>query len=757
MAPKPQRLAALLMAAVMAAPGLAWAKEPPAPTQPPVLESAPADQPAVAPAQGVKLAEPKVSREEAIQLARRVFDIPSTLEGPLVNVQQFQDMVTWRLEWNSPKDNPVRRQIMVEVDGLTGVIRQFYQSTYGRGLQPSQEIKYTRSEAQKLAEAWLDKLAADVKAQLRLQEQPLDERYGGNAYMYRWNRLEQGYPVLGQGVTIRIDASTGELQNFSREWQEKLTFPQPERLLPREKAEAIYRSLPLQLRYHYYQRPGIDNGEWRLVYVPVAGYPLVSQDGKLIDYRSRTLDPAALLQIQAVPPGEKPYVRPAKPLTQEEALAVARQVTGRTDNPTGAYYNEQGGDVVLKTWNFTWETTGEDGRNSSAQVTVDAVLGVPISMHTWVNFEGTPPAPKLTQAEARARAIAFLQQYRPDLAGRVALQPQMEQPPMDKMWEYSFSFLWLENGIPVDQSNMEVSVDTQTGHIRHFWANDFEVRRSAPFPPATGLMPATAAVDVLLKHQGLQLAWANILKEEKPWPEKSVTEWQLVWALQEPLPIQGIDARTGTPYDWQGRDLIQAMQRPADISGHFAEKEIDFLWSRGVLEAQDGKFRPDATASAEDLVRWLTLVRGYQPFEGYQFTLAFDQAGRSVAGAKLANSPARGYFGAALQNGIILPEDFTDEVDPAGPVSRELFALWVARALGYGPVAAMENRIEMPFADQAQVGSRYANAVALLHGLKVISGGPGDHFFPQRAVTRGEAAKMLYAVSKQLPMSPYWK
>jgi hypothetical protein len=63
----------------------------------------------------------------------------------------------------------------------------------------------------------------------------------------------------------------------------------------------------------------------------------------------------------------------------------------------------------------------------------------------------------------------------------------------------------------------------------------------------------------------------------------------------------------------------------------------------------------------------------------------------------------------------------------------------------------------MPFADQAKIGAKYANAVAILHGMKVIKGDATTNYGPQDLLTRGDAAKVLFAVASRGRMYPFWK
>jgi hypothetical protein len=350
--------------------------------------------------------------------------------------------------------------------------------------------------------------------------------------------------------------------------------------------------------------------------------------------------------------------------------------------------------------------------------------------------------------------VAFIHSYRPDLAGKIMIMPSEESRnpelkiklAMSPRQTYYVRFAFMKNGIRVADRQASIDVDAMTGKVRGFWANDFAAKDQ--FPVAAALITSEAAMNAFLQSQGVEAAWVEFWQPTATGKDMQQSPPQLVWAPGAALNVAGIDAKTGAPLDFQGRDLLQQGKRPTDIDGNVAEREIELLWVRGILDLKDGKFNPAETATAGELARWLVMARGMQPYMSYDFRGAFS-GGRGGDGfaAKLENAKESAYFGAALQNGIILPEDFTMDSDPTAPVSRELFALWVTRAMGYGAVARMPNRIAMPFADQAGIGAGYANAVALLHGLSVAKGDEQTKFEPQRKVTRGEAAIFLFAVA----------
>ncbi|MDF2631031.1 MAG: S-layer protein [Symbiobacteriaceae bacterium] len=764
-------MASLLVAALLTAPGAALAAEgPTAPAQEPVKTEAPVTKPALpVPDQKptVPLAEVKVTREEAVALAAKAFPVPAEMGTPNVSLSQSNTYASWEVTWQTPSKLPNQRSMTVMVNAITGQIMNYYTNSAATEEAP---LTYTRTEAYKLAAEWLGKLAPELKDGLRFVDNPLAYSYwGANAsYSYHWTRMEQGYPVQNQGVDITIDARTGKLQNYSFNWDPEFKAELPKSILDKAQAEAAYRAqLPMRLTYRRYTKPGTDLGEWRLVYKPVTGYPALSQDGKLIGYNGEPIDFTAMADLKLVPATAKPYVKPAQPLTPDEALAMAYAITGRTEAPTNMNCREYGEEAKEHTCNFDWYSPDSPG----GYLQIDLTTGLLVHMSNWAQYDPIPDPkkyePKFSVTQAQKIAVEFLQKYRPDLAGKALIQPPSEEMMIrykemgEPIRSYNFQFLMTHEYIPVEGWQVGIEIDANTGDIRYFYGyNEMSANEKEPFPALTDLKKAEAAIDSFLTNQGLELVWQTQMPEsyymgKMPTVDaekKSVTT--LVWAPRAVMGIEAIDAKTGVPYDYEGRDLIEAAKRPTDIDGHYAQREIELLWARRIFDLKDGKFNPEQTISAAEAARWLVMAKGMQPYPMYDFAMSFAGAGKGAAAENLSKSEAAAYFGAALQSGILLPEDFAVDADPNAPVTREQYALWTVRALGYGDIAKMEAKIEMPFKDQAAIGAKFANAVALLNGLKISSGDAAGNFNPQAMVTRGEAAKILFAVASKSRM--YW-
>ncbi|HYF94567.1 MAG TPA: S-layer homology domain-containing protein [Symbiobacteriaceae bacterium] len=754
-------IAALMAAAILTAPGTVLAGDGAGAADQPVIIAEPVDTDDKEPVKEAPapLVEVKITREEAIAIAAKFFAIPEEMGEPYVSLSQSKAYATWDLNWRTPSKKPNPRMISVMVNALTGQITGYHYSGAAAGEVP---LSYSRSQAYKVAAEWLAKLAPDRQASLRYVDNPLDYGfYGGNAvFQFHWDRMEQGYPVSGDGADLTVDARTGELQNFNLSWRNDLAVTLPKEVLDQAQAEDAYRkNLPMQLMYRYYQKPATDKGEWKLVYRPFGhSFPMVNQEGQLIGYDGKAIEFSRWTDLKLVPASDKPYAQPEKPLTRDEALARARALTGRTDAPSNMDCRESGEEQKRQACSFHWN---DEAAGAYVNLEMDLATGLVTYYGNWDRGEQVPPEKfqaKVSAEQARTIAIEFMQKFRPDLAGKALVIPSPEyELKMAAVGEpvrnYYFQFMVTREYIPIYGHEAGANVDAATGSIRHFSGPMVTENEQEPFPALTNLIKGEAVIESFLKNQGLEQTWVTF-NPMMIYPGKGVREEAeakpetlLVWAPRRAMNIDMFDAVTGVPYDYSGRDMIEAAKRPVDIEGHAAQREIELLWARGIFELKDGKFNPDATASAAELARWLVLARGMQPYPMYDFAMNFKLAGRGAAGENLAASTEAPYFGAALQAGILLPEDFTDDADPNAPVSRELYSLWVSRALGYGDIAKMENRIEMPFTDKDAIGAKYANAVALLYGLKIDRGDAESKFNPGRQVTRGEAAKMLFAVA----------
>lgn len=689
--------------------------------------------------------EPTVTAEAAVASVREMIGIAEGRGEPQVELIPWGEVgVRWRIVWESDWETG---QPWVEtlVDAMTGRLVDYstYELTGGRAALP----RFTRSEVEAKATEWLERLVpegqrADLSPVVFIPAQA--PFYDLGQHHFRWQREALGYPVSGDQVSIRISARTGTLTSFHMNWSERAKFALPEQQLAREEAERLFlERMPLELVYRLVSDRDSGAERYRILYQPTdhGGSSYLNQAGQRLDFAGQPVA-EAVGGWQLVPAPDK--ASPAGPFDQAAALALAMELTGREEPPNSPGPSTWGPYGSQPTWNFTWANS-----HSYTEVMIEQETGLLAALHT-LQDQFTPSAQvewKVTTEEARQTAIAFLQTYRPDLAGRVALRTlpdHVESEVQTLGSSYGLTFVVMHRGIPVDNRMGTVEVDMETGAVVGFWF--FGEDGSAPLPEPENLIGEEKARGRIMETAGLHLGWRSF----PLWEGQGAPAFQLVWSLGDDLsPVAGVDGQTGTVLDWEGRDLQSRALPPADIAGHPAGREIELLWFQGVLPTVDGQFQPDHLVSTGEAIRWLTEATQtsfYDIYPGNRRRLGED----SVLGRAIAESPDALYLRSAVEAGIIRETDFDGKVDLAAPVTRERFALWAVRALGHDRVASMAVRIPMDLADGDQVGEGYANAVAILAGLSLLPAGDDGRFQPQAQLTRGAAAQMIYAVALEL-------
>jgi len=185
------------------------------------------------------IAGPVVSQEEAVKLARSVF--PELLAGKDLQVQLNDFMgagqQVWQLSWNSNNPYPASRpeHISVILDAQNGDLlnADFWM---GMGDTGSGTNLISREEARKKAEEFAGKVQPAEFARTRLDEKQLYGNYEPRGIMkqthsFNWQRVENGIAVEMDGITVGVDALTGQIQQYSFRWHRGVDFPAPGEVL----------------------------------------------------------------------------------------------------------------------------------------------------------------------------------------------------------------------------------------------------------------------------------------------------------------------------------------------------------------------------------------------------------------------------------------------------------------------------------------------------------------------------------------------
>ncbi len=754
---------ALILMVTLSSPALAATQPTPAPAAEPVHSVVNALDPAT-----VALT---MTEEQAIQKAHATFDIPESLGKPSVNLWSDSGKSgqgpTWNLNWEmDPRLGGTRVSYSVGIHAQSGEIVSYNLYQYDPSGKP-QATNLTRDEAQVIADAWYAKLVPSTKT----TEPQTNQAYMNNDFSFSWMRIESGIPFPDNSINITINPADGTLSSFYRSWDENVTFPKADKVVTVESAQAAYDKVGgVELVYQRIYTPA-GRSEVKLVYVSKAQNTSIDAlTGQVVDYNGQPW------------PGEgKPIdlgrsdvdlVKLEKPLTRDEALALARQYLGEDakgdpsydsysspGQPAGKFADEG---LRVSVWNFSWDIQGKEAnQNRYLSAMVDLEHGVLMSFNCYdgyVTDEQLRAQTPMSEEAARTAAIEYVKRVRPDLLNHLSITDRSVEEkypywPADRpapiQREYYFSFRRMISGadgsrIRFDADSVSVSIDRFSGQVRNFYVN-----WSSPEFPTLETVKLTPAQALEAFHLETPLK-LTYFRSYTPYSDGQ-PQVQLVYRPYNIYNGNLIDPTTGHLLDYSGKDVTELERGAEDIAEHPAKREIQQMIDRGIFEVKDGKFEPAKTMTRGDLAKALVIAfnQGYMVPE-FNRMAAMGKGGGAPAPSYADVNYDNGYYGyveAAVRAGILMPKVAGEKLNPDELVTNEEFALLTARAMGYATVINMKSTISNDFTDAAKIGTDYTNAVGLLAGLEVLSN--EGEFGPQSQVTRADAAKVLSSATRK--------
>lgn len=232
-------------------------------------------------------------------------------------------------------------------------------------------------------------------------------------------------------------------------------------------------------------------------------------------------------------------------------------------------------------------------------------------------------------------------------------------------------------------------------------------------------------------------------------------EAKLVYRLDHPYPGNTyLDAKSGQFISYQtGKPAEKKAQQtvvPADIKGHFAEKELLHLVKLKAIPLEDGKVLPNKIVTRGEFFDIFLRVLNYYP-EG----IYLEQSDRQPT---FTDVPKDSKYYAAVEWAVmqkwIQPEGKTFE--PDRPITREEAAEFVVSALGFGKLAELNNLFNLPFADKAEITKK--GHVAIAHELGLMKG-DGQRFNPKGELNRAQIAILLFrllGLQQEFQVRPYY-
>lgn len=709
-----------------------------------------------------------IGKDKAESLARSLVSIPSDYKLQNVNLYTQPNLTSIRNVWNLSfiklVNGKSKGSINVGIDADNGDLLSYRTYIDNPNAKPSYPLKVDRNAAKQAALAFIAKVTPKYKDQVRYNEDfgadakpPLN---GQIRHSLRFDRFVGDIAFLENYIDVEID-SEGHVLSFEVNWNSSLDFQPLKPSFTLQEATAKLRAAAVPELFYaipYQMTPPVK---------PLLAYGMnpVTIDavtGETIPLRYAENTAAA--PIADAPGGSKPAG--GKNLTREQAADAVKAAFPIPDDAklTNANYNEYKDDqtgTASSSWNLGWSLMDGDKETGNIYATIDSDTGIirnfGQNQYRPLSSQNASGSTKISVADAKSKAVELAKKQLPWLSNQWYLvEPTAEQSDSisknPDLNAYSFSFVRKTGGARVASDHLRVEIDAYTGSVQNFWAELSSYEYPAQTASTIGREKALDAWMQAYKTELTYVTETSYLLDGKPIP---VEKYKLMVAAGElsggnakvktdstvklvyrlvPKPIEEqllLDAQTG---QWRNADTAEqaklVKEKPTDIEGHWAQRELELMIAYGALDVVDGKVRPNQTITRGELIKMLVLASN-----SGRPRITYDTAGSASFNDVAKESAYFPYVQNALEQNLI---DIGDgSFNPNGKVDREAMAELIVRALGYNSLAEHDGMFNVKFRDADKTKQKGQAAIAVGLGIMTLSGG---NFQPTREVTRAEAA-----------------
>ncbi|ABR50677.1 hypothetical protein Amet_4606 [Alkaliphilus metalliredigens QYMF] len=655
--------------------------------------------------------------------------------------------------------------IDMTINAKTGKLISVNKYEYNHS-EDNQVSKYTREEAQQLAEMFLREKHGELLPQLDIN--PSDDHiyYQQNTglrpteHRFFYRRQQEGVYVLNDGITVGISSGTGEINSYSYNWSDE-ELPKKGSVVSKEEAgEVLKNNLKLNLNYIPVrdERNPYEQSlqEIKLAYSPSyeAGSMVDAHTGKSIDLSQmgrEEVKKVNMTEEQRNRLNRSVAVKPSreKEMTREEANQLAKETLNKIyDEETkliSTNYASSGG--MGSGERKLWEVGFGLGDQNMAQgsMAFDALTGEVAHIH-YYNFrmqEGLGSQdegfePEVTWEEAYHRAVDILIDIHPDkLRNSETEQTYYEshhyyngQRMQDE--RYHFTFSRKENGIPVNMNHISVEFNGATGNLENMYVNWQE----ATFPKVTDVMDEEEMKVRFLEQTEVQLGYNFIPVVADG--EESTQKVKLVY-INRPkngsVYFNYIDGKTGQFLNWQGQAMDQVKEGVSHslemIKGHWAERELRIMVETGALDLKEKDLEDKMTRN--EVLKMMVNARGQGHYWGEEEPLKFTDISKSDFNYRDIQS--------AVFHGLIKNEAKPLNGDEF--ITREELAAMLVNMAKLEKVAQIEGIYTLPFIDVMEISQDRFGHVAIAYGLEILKGG-GTTYGPKDEVDIAQVSVGIY-------------
>jgi len=689
-----------------------------------------------------------ITLEEAIQIAKSIFPATAQYQEFVSEFSTSAQASTWNLQWSAGESG--EGGISVQINARTGDVIQMYR--WKRGSEQPAASSLSIAEAQAIADRWLKTILPEKSSHFQVVNSTNIVPLSSSSYttiQVQYQRMENGLPVLGDTVNMEIDARTRDINSYYLTWTD-LPLPDPGKVVSASEARRVFEAENmLKMQYFLPQnwlfRSSLAQPDpVRLIYLidhpsngsinALTGKPLVLKEGQdelyarlsMKEISAGSMDMAAV--ENAAPPLTPQEIteleKQANIITKEEAAAKVKQWVDipATAELTYASLTRDWQNKDLRTWSLNWGIKGApEGEYFDLWARVDATTG---RIYSFGQYSGDINYGKgnLTEEQATALAQEFINKIEPKLSQQV--KPKQSEPgnvrPLaeDNLpVQWTIQFTRQVNGVPFPNDGMRVTVSGVNKKITSYdltWTEQ-------SFPSVNKAMGATKANEKFLALAPMTLCYTPITTSGV------TSEFKLVYkpvTKDRQSEFAMIDAISGEALNSAG-DPLTKKPMPlvfTDVSGHFAEKEIQSIGQAGLMNEYGSQFKPDQTITNIVFLRALMgAIDGV-----WSITDREDDK-------LISDCVARGWL--------------KEEVDPKAALTRQLMTETMIRSMGLDKAARYGGLFKNPFPEDQSIDEAKLGYIALAHGMNLLH--VDKEFKAGEEVTRGEAA---YAIVRSLKL-----
>ncbi|MBR2477040.1 MAG: hypothetical protein IKB50_02775 [Clostridia bacterium] len=618
----------------------------------------------------------------------------------------YSGNVSYSLNWKSRADDTYERKpyisIEVEADGDVTYYRKGYTSYQTPSLP-----KFTEGEVIAKAKGYIESIAPDRA--LCVNDGKL---YEGSQYMVEFERIENGIPVHGNGISIDLNPETLELVSYSANWSE-VEFPSLESAINREDAIKAYAD---NLGYEVVYNISTEGNKIREIYtsyIPKAPNAFIDPfTGKAtahaeLIYAVHSMgavnDKATEESMARLSPEEIQMLEEIKQMiSKEDAEKLARGIPEFDIRKDAVVENfsiskNQYGEYIA---HITFRAEVKDGYYS-VNLGINAKTKEIITFGKSQNYD--PNDAKYDAEKAEKKAIAFIEKYYGEKFAKT--KPQFSIGNNDG---YSFTFDRYENGIRVKGNAISVRVNQYTGEIINVsctWAD-------TEFPEPDIKVAKEDIYTRILTEDNYRLQYnviTDYIYDTKTGKESRTTTVHPVYAVID-SPLFATDVLR--EIDYSGKPVAEAFTGYADTEGHYCHDAASALGKLDIY-FQGENLMPDKVVTQEE---FLTLM--YIAIYGWRNDNVYK---------------------ALILDGILTEDEIAEDITRMDAIR------FTVNAMGYKDVSGLDGIFNCSFTDVEENMKGYA---AIAGGFGLVNTGT-DTLRSNDLMTRAECIMILYNYLKR--------